>query len=367
MPAVADIVRRSAASYLQRFGTAVPRAHRHVLDTIAACRTGQLGTVVFACSDCGHRHHIGRSCGNRHCPTCQHDKGRAWLERHLATLLCCPYFFVTFTVPAELRRFMRSHPRITYDALFRASSQALRLLLADPRYVGTPTPGFFGVLHTWGRTLEYHPHIHYVVAAGGPSADGTRWLSARADFLVPVRALSPITRARFRDAMQRAGLLGDIDPEVWRKDWVVHAKPVGDGRAALKYLAPYVFRVAITDRRIRSSDEHQVTFTWRQSGSRRPRAMTLAPHEFLRRLLQHVLPRGFQKVRRYGFLCANTSVSLEHVQWLTALHADERFVLACTSDSPSPPRPLARCGECGGTIRPVAFIRFNGRALYDTS
>jgi hypothetical protein len=362
-----SVQRLPSRSYLQRFGTAVPGPHRHVLDTIAACRTGELGTVVFACSDCGKRHHSGRSCGNRHCSTCQQDKGRAWLERHHAALLACPYFFLTFTVPAELRRFMRRHPRLTYDALFRASSEALRLLMAEPRYAGTPMPGFLGVLHTWGRTLEYHPHIHYVVAGGGPSADGERWLPARADFLVPERALSSITRAKFRDAMHNAGVLGDIDAVVWRKDWVVDCKAVGDGRAALKYLAPYVFRVAITDGRIRSCDDDHVTFTWRKNGSRRSRAMTLSDHEFLRRLLQHVLPRGFQKVRHYGFLCPNASISLEKARWIAALHAHEHFVLTCNRTPASSPRPLVRCNDCGGSVRPVAFIRFSGRALRDTS
>jgi hypothetical protein len=157
MPTVADVARRYGASYLRRFGEAVPAEHRKVLGALAACRTGALGTVVFACSRCRHRHHIGRSCGNRHCPTCQQDKARAWLEKQTAQLLPCPYFLLTFTLPAELRSFVRSHQRVTYDAFFQASSAAIKVLAADPKYIGTRTPGFFGVLHTWGRTLPYHP------------------------------------------------------------------------------------------------------------------------------------------------------------------------------------------------------------------
>jgi hypothetical protein len=367
MPTVADIVRRTGASYLQRFGSAMPSQHRKVMAALAACRTGRLGTVVFACSGCGQRHHIGRSCGNRHCPTCQQDKGKAWFEQHAAQLLPAPYFLLTFTVPAELRSFVRSHQRIAYEALFRASSDAIRLLAADPKYVGTACPGFVGVLHTWGRTLTYHPHVHYLVAGGGPGDDGSRWLPSRADFFVPVKALSKIFRAKFRAALRHAGLADQIDPVAWQKDWVVHSQAVGDGRAALKYLAPYVFRVAISDQRIRSCDDAQVTFTWRRSGSRRMRSMALEPHEFLRRLLQHVLPRGFQKVRHYGFLSPNARHSLEKVRWLATLHARETFVLEATRTPVRAPCPLLRCADCGGGMRVVRFMRFAGRALFDTS
>jgi hypothetical protein len=367
MPTVADVVRRHAPAYLRRFGEAVPRAHRNVLAALAACRTGSLGTVVFACSDCQRRHRIGRSCGNRHCPSCQHDKARAWLHKQTERLLPCPYFLLTFTLPAELRAFVRAHQRIAYDAFFRASSDAIKVLARDPKYIGTPCPGFFGVLHTWGRELPYHPHLHYVVAGGGPSEDGLRWLPARADFLMPAKALSILCRTKFRDAMKAAGVLDRIDPAVWTKDWVVDARPVGDGRRALQYLAPYIFRVAISDHRIRSCDDRQVTFTYRKTGSRRPRSLRLEPDEFLRRYLQHVLPRGFQKVRYYGFLSANGAHRLENLRWLATLHAGETFVLHAAAATPPPECSLLRCADCGGSIRVVGFLRFAGRPYFDTS
>ena len=168
----------------------MPREHKKVLHAITACRTGELGTVLYVCQSCGEIHAIGRSCGNRHCPTCQHEKTKAWLEKQTDRLLPCPYFLVTFTLPAELRALARSHQRVMYAALFEASSQALCALAANPRFVGTDRLGFFGVLHTWGRTLEYHPHVHYVVPGGGIDEGGNRWLPSRADFLVPVEALS---------------------------------------------------------------------------------------------------------------------------------------------------------------------------------
>ena len=368
MPTVADVVRRYGPGYLARFGAAVPAAHRRVLHAVAACRTGELGTVVFACAACGRRHRMGRSCGNRHCPTCQQDRARAWVERETARLLPCPYFLLTFTLPAELRRFVRAHQRVCYAALFEASSLAIRRLAADPRFVGTPSPGFFGVLHTWGRTLEYHPHVHYVVPGGGPSPDGSRWLPSRVHFFVPVKALSKLFRGIFREAIQKAGLAEQVDPAVWRKDWVVHSQAAGDGRASLRYLAPYVFRVAIGNHRIRSCEDGQVTFTYRRSGSRRWRTMRLAAHEFLRRFLQHVLPRGFQKVRYFGFASPNARASLESIRWLATLHAGARFTLhAEPARSPTQAPPPMRCGECGGRLCVVAFVRCRTPVVFDTS
>jgi hypothetical protein len=367
MPAVADVVRRHAPAYLERFGEAVPRPHRKVLGAISDCRTGRLGTVVFACKNCERRHQIGRSCGNRHCPGCQHDKGTAWLDRQTSRLLPCPYFLLTFTLPAELRPVARAHQRTVYDAFFRASSDAIKALAADPKYIGTPSPGFFGVLHTWGRQLPYHPHLHFVMPGGGPSADGEHWLPARADYLMPAKALSRLFRAKFRDAIKHAGLFTPVDPAVWTKDWVVDIQAVGDGRTAIRYLAPYIFRVAISDHRIHACDDHNVTFTWRKSGSRRPRSLRLEAHEFLRRFLQHVLPRGFQKVRYYGFLSPNASNSLDRARWLATLHARETFVLEPAHGAPPRLPPRQRCADCGGSLRVLRVLRFRGTARFDSS
>ena len=236
MPSVAEVVRRYGPEYLERFGDAMPAGHKKVLRDIAACRTGELGMVVYRCSDCGKPHAMGRSCGNRHCPSCQRDKAEAWLEKQTDRLLPCPYFLVTLTLPAELRAVARcisgwSTPRCSRRPARRCA------LAADPKYVGTDRLGFFDVLHTWCRTLEYHPRVHYVVPGGGLNADGTQWLSSRADFLVPVKALSILFRAKFRDRLRDEGLLELVDPSVWNRDWVVHSQPAGDGRESLRYLA----------------------------------------------------------------------------------------------------------------------------------
>jgi Putative transposase/Transposase zinc-binding domain len=365
MPTVAEVVRRYGGEYLERFGARMPREHKKVMHAIAACRTGELGTVLYQCESCGQTHAMGRSCGNRHCPTCQQDKTKAWLETQTDRLLPCPYFLVTFTLPAELRALARSHQHTVYSALFKASSEALRLLAADPKFVGTDRIGFFGVLHTWGRTLEYHPHVHYVVPGGGLSADGSNWLPSRPNFFVPVRALSLIFRAKFRDILKREGLLNQAAPAVWQRDWVVDSRAAGDGRAALRYLASYVFRVAIGDHRIVSCDDGKVTFTYRRVGSNRPRRMTVEAMEFLRRVLQHVLPAGFQKVRHYGFLSSNSGTAIEAVRWLITLYNESIFVLSAVAQ-PQPAIPaVPLCPACGGPLRLLGFVP--APALFDTS
>jgi Putative transposase/Transposase zinc-binding domain len=365
MPTVADVLRRYGGEYLERFGATMPGEHKKVLDAITACRTGELGTVLYACRSCGKIHAIGRSCGNRHCPTCQHEKTEAWLEKQTDRLLPCPYFLVTFTLPAELRALARSHQRIMYAALFEASSEALRALAADPKFVGTDRLGFFGVLHTWGRTLEYHPHVHYIVPGGGIDQVGGRWLPSRADFLVPVKALSILFRAKFRDILAREGLLHLVDPAALRRDWVVHSQAAGDGRASLRYLAPYVFRVAIGDRRIVSCDDGKVVFTYRRVGSNRPRKMVLDAMEFLRRFLQHVLPAGFQKVRHYGFLSPSSGTSIEAVRWLVTVHNGAMFVLLAKRVVEPAAQPGPRCPACGSPMVVLGFVP--ALAPFDTS
>jgi Putative transposase/Transposase zinc-binding domain len=365
MPTVADVLRRYGGQYLERFGASMPGEHKKVLHAITACRTGELGTVLYACQSCGEVHAIGRSCGNRHCPTCQRDKTEAWLEKQTHRLLPCPYFLVTFTLPSELRALARSHQRVMYAALFEASSDALRALAADEKFVGTNRLGFFGVLHTWGRTLEYHPHVHYVVPGGGIDTDGACWLPSRADFLVPVKALSILFRAKFRDILAREGLVHLVDSAAWQRDWVVNSQAAGDGQQSLRYLAPYVFRVAIGNRRIVSCDDGKVTFAYRRVGSNRPRKMTLDAMEFLRRFLQHVLPAGFQKVRHYGFLSPNSATSIEAVRWLITLYNGAIFSLRANHAEKPVAQPTPHCPVCGGLMSIVGFAP--ARAPFDTS
>jgi hypothetical protein len=367
MPTVADVLRQYGPEYLERFGATRPVEHRKVLNAIMACRTGELGMVSYECTSCGRSHAIGRACGNRHCPSRQQDKARAWLEAQTDRLLPCPYFLLTFTVPAALRGWIRGHQRIAYAAMFEASSEAIKTLVADPKYVGATAAGSFGVLHTWGRTLEYHPHVHYVVPGGGLGADGTKWLPSQAHFLVPVHALSILFRAQFRAALDRAGGPAEVDPAVWRCDWAVHSQAVGDGRASLKYLAPYVFRVAISDRRIVCCDDGEVTYSYRKSGSNRWRKMAADGSEFVRRFLQHVLPTGFQKVRHSGFWSPNSRVSFDLLRWLITLYQGLVFALRGHVPQEAATRPQFRCAVGGGPMIVVGFMPSPETVLFDTS
>src|SRR5574341_106459 len=244
------IFRTHGPQYLARFGAAMPRAHKKVLRALMDCRSPAAGAVLYRCEGCGEHHLVPRCCGNRHCPGCQQHKAYAWLERQLERRLPTHHFLLTFTVPEGLRVFLRRHQRIGYGALFEASAGAIKRLAADPKRLDADTPGFLGVLHTWGRQLQYHPHIHYVVPGGALSSQDRQWHPARPGFYLPVRALSRVFRAQFRDAMGEAGLLGEIPPEVWRVDWNVNCQAVGDGAASIAYLARYVFKVAISEHRI---------------------------------------------------------------------------------------------------------------------
>jgi hypothetical protein len=343
MGAINEIFRAHAPEYRRRFGAMMPVEHHKVIDAMLACRTDHYGTTVYHCEHCGQRHLLPRGCGNRHCPGCQNDKSRRWLQRQLERQLPGHYFLITFTVPEPLRAFLRSHQRIGYAALFAASAEAMKRLALDPRFIGGEQPGFFGVLHTWGRQLQYHPHIHFVVPGGAVSRSGA-WRASPVSFYLPVRALSRIVRAKFRDRMAKAGFLAQIPAEVWRQDWNVNSQAVGSAEGALKYLAPYVFRVAISDSRIVKVENGQVTFRYRKSGSNRPRTLTLDALEFIRRFLQHVLPTGFMKVRHYGFLSPSSAIPLEEVR--AKIELAHGFTITTPPSEPELPRPML-CRACG--------------------
>lgn len=269
------------------------------------------------------------------------------------------HFMLTFTIPETLRRFIRSHQRLAYAALFKASSGAIKKLAADDRYLGD-LPGFFGVLHTWGRTLEYHPHIHYVAAGGALSNNPRTWHPSRVDFYLPVKALSKIFRAKFRDEMRAAGLIHEIPPQVWETEWNVNSQAVGESSASLKYLSPYVFKVAIANSRIIKVENRTVTFRYKKSTSNRWRSMTLHVMEFIRRFLQHILPTGFMKVRYFGFMNANCKVDPETIRGLIELaHGFD----VKTPEMELEPREPFVCNRCGGTLKLYALVLKDGTVI----
>lgn len=300
MPTLADIVRRQGPAYVRGYGSRMPTDQLRALRDMASCRTPALGGHRWTCPDCQEERFAFHSCGNRHCPACGAEDAQHWLDRQQALLLPVTYHLCTVTVPESLRRPIRSHPRELLPILFQASASALLDLCANPKWFGA-IPGVTAVLHTWTRAYEYHPHIHFLVTGGGVAPDGA-WRQPHAGFLVPVTALSAVIRARVRDTLrERFPDVGEAVPQkTWTQDWVVHSEPVGSGVNVLRYLARYLYRVALSNRHLLAADDRQVTFRYRRSDDGRWRTCSLPPREFLRRFLQHVLPKGFVKVRYYG-------------------------------------------------------------------
>ena len=296
---VADILRRYGGEYLQKFGLSMPAGHRRTFQDILHCRTPAMGGHVFSCDHCHHQVYSYHSCRNRSCPKCHGDQTEKWLAHRSQELLPVSYFHVVFTLPQELRSPVRSQQKVLYGLLMKAAARALIKLAADPHYVGGRI-GVLAILHTWTRTLLYHPHVHCLAPAGGVS-DHQQWLPARQDYLVPVRALSKIFRGMFRDLLTRELPQIQISQAVWRREWVVYCKPTLQGaEKVLRYLGRYVHRVAIANSRILSIDDGQVTFRYQKCGATSWKTMTLSAQEFMRRFLQHVLPQGIHKVRYYG-------------------------------------------------------------------
>jgi predicted Zn-ribbon and HTH transcriptional regulator len=320
-PEVADVFREHGAEFLRHSGDSLSAQQRRVLQDLARCRTAALGGHRQRCDHCGYEDISYNSCRNRHCPKCQASTRAEWLEKEAANLLDVPYFHLVFTLPAEIGPLALQNRREIYGALFSAASDTLSTIARDPKHLGAEI-GFLMVLHTWGQNLLHHPHVHCVVPGGGLSPDRSRWIPCRAGFFLPVRVLSRLFRGKFIALLQLlydkrklsffgqlASLRGGPQWEAFlaqlrAREWVVYSKPpFGGARQVLKYLARYTHRVAISNRRILSISEGQVRFRWKDYAHRsKQRTMQLSAAEFIRRFLLHVIPRGFVRIRHYGFL-----------------------------------------------------------------
>jgi len=353
---VADIFRLHGPAYREKFGARMLPSHRRAMQDIETCRTESLGGQLYFCAQCDQQRYSYHSCKNRHCPKCQNDQANDWLQAQKDLLLPTHHFLVTFTLPAELRPLARSHQQTIYHLLFRAAAAALQSLAQDPRFVGARL-GMVGVLHTWTRQLLYHPHVHFIVTGGGLSDDG-RWRSSRKDFLVPAKALSPIFRAKFRDQLKKTELFAAVTPRVWRKDWVVHSEPVGSGEQAFNYLAPYIFRVALSNNRLRKLENGHITFAFKESATDQLKSCKVTAEEFIRRFLQHVLPPRFIKVRYYGLLSPGNRHLLQRARHLlkaaTGKVKSEALKLI-------DPRAALRCPHCGGPPTLLSPLAPRGR------
>ena len=303
MGRLGEIFRAHGPEYRQRFGERMSVDQLRAMRAIERCHTPEAGGVLWRCSspDCDARHFTFRGCGNRHCPACGQSHAEQWLRKQCALLLPgVTYHLVTFTVPEPLRRPIRSHPRELLELLMRTATSTLMDLCKNPQWIGG-IPGVTAVLHTWTRQYEYHPHVHLITTGGALDPTG-RWRPAHPRFLVPVHALSPVFRARFRDAMRQAhpAIFAKLPPSVWNQNWGVDSEPVGSGQRAYGYLARYVYRVAISEPAILHHDEELIVLRYRKTKTNQPATLRLPPQEFLRRFLQHVLPSRFCKLHHYG-------------------------------------------------------------------
>jgi len=367
---IADIFRAHGPAWRQAQAGHLSLGQLKVMSAIEACRTAELGGHVERCEDCDRVQIAYNSCRNRHCPKCQGAAAQRWLEAREAELLPLAYYHVVFTLPAQIGDIAFQNKAVVYGALFKAASEALLTIAADPKHLGARI-GLTAVLHTWGSALTHHPHVHCIVPGGGLSLDGQRWISCKPRFFLPVRVLSRLFRRLFLDrlveahAEGRLAFFGDIaglaDRDAFttriaplrRVDWVVYAKrPFAGPESVLAYLARYTHRVAISASRLVRMDDNGVTFRWkdyRQDGAARRKTMTLAPAEFIRRFLIHVLPSGFQRIRHYG-LFANTARAANLAKARALLDAPDPVQATDTGPDTDPATPAITCPCCGGRM-----------------
>ena len=340
MSSLKEIFQLYGAGYLREYCEDILPSHRRVMRDILCCRSGEFGGHTFYCEDCDSYHYAYHSCRNRHCPQCQHKRADGWLAQQTQKLLPVEYFMATFTLPEGLRGVVRSHQKQLYHLFFQASAESLKALAADRRHLGGQL-GMVGVLQTWARTLTYHPHIHYLIPGLGISVDGERLRFAREGFLMHAAPLSQIFRGKFRDGMRKAGLYEQVPAEVWDQNWVIDIRSVGRGEAALKYLAAYLYRIAISHKNILSCEEGRVAFRYKDRDSGAYKTIRLAANEFIRRFLQHVLPKGFQKVRYFGFLSTQQRYLLDQIRLLLRARCQP------IQEPPIPRDPVFNCPNCG--------------------
>jgi hypothetical protein len=370
---VADIFRAHGPAWHQANAGHVSLGQLKVMAAIERCRTAALGGHVAACEDCGHIHIAYNSCRNRHCPKCQGAAARDWLADREAELLPVGYFHLVFTLPGQITDIAYQNKRVIYDRLFKASAETMLTIAADPKHLGARI-GITAVLHSWGSAMTHHPHVHMIVPGGGLSPDGKAWLSCRPRFFLPVRVLSRLFRRLFLEALRAAHEAGHLrffndhaalaDGAAFQRyleplrkaEWVVYAKePFGGPEAVLAYLSRYTHRVAISNQRLVSADEYGVTFKWkdyRLNGSARYKTMTLPTHEFIRRFLIHVLPKGFHRIRHYGLLAnGNRAANLARARSLLAVTHHDQAPAPESPEKPDEPKPPAHpCPNCGSPM-----------------
>jgi hypothetical protein len=386
---VADVIRSHGEAFLQKHGGHLTATQKKALRDLALCRTATLGGHVERCLDCGHERVSYNSCRNRHCPKCQALSRARWLERESGYLLPVEYHHVVFTLPAALAELALVNAAALYGLLMQSASATLREVAANPQRLGAQV-GVLMVLHTWGQNLHHHPHVHCVVTGGGLSCNERgvveatpRWLSCRPGFFLPVRVLSRVYRGKFLAGLRALHTAGKLTlpsalaelsaftawlSPLYAKDWVVYAKPpFGGPEQVLKYLARYTHRVALSNHRLVKLEDGRVTFRYRDyADDRQEKHLTLSAEEFLRRFVQHVLPKGFMKIRHYGLLSSRQRQ--QRLQQARRLLLAELVLRATVARAPSlEPTEVPRCPQCGGTRRVRCELPREGESAVNTS
>ena len=375
---VADIFRDHGAAWRRANAGHLSLGQRKVMAAIERCRTAALGGHVAACERCEHVQIAYNSCRNRHCPKCQASAAKAWLAEREAELLPVPYYHLVFTLPAAIADIAWQNKAVVYDLLFRAASETLLTIAADPKHLGARI-GMTAVLHTWGSALTHHPHLHIVVPGGGLSPDGLRWIACRPGFFLPVRVLAKLFRRRMLERLTAAHAQGQLrffgqhatltDDRAFtallaplkKTKWFVYSKrPFAGPQAVLAYLSRYTHRVAIANSRLIALDDEGVTFKWkdyRADGRARSKTMTLATHEFIRRFLLHVLPSGFHRIRHYGlFANGQRRAAIARARQLLDAATAEAAATECADNDneagagDKTATPARRCPCCGGRM-----------------
>ncbi len=368
---VANLVRSAGTAFIARNRRWLRWTHVKVLLAIARCRTAALGGHIDECTRCGHRAAISyNSCRNRHCPKCQTGARERWIQARRHELLPTSYVHVVFTLPPQLASLALQNKKVIYGLLLRASAETLLTVARNPRHLGAEI-GFFSVLHTWNQKLQLHPHVHCVIPAGGLSLDRTRWIRSRPRFFLPIHVLRRVFRGKFvaglksafqREQLHLSGNLASLThPKIFaswlrplfRKDWIVYSKPpFGGPEYVLHYLGRYTHRVAISNHRLVSFDDGQVTFRWRDSAdSNEQKLMTLSLDEFLRRFLLHLLPKGFVRIRHFGFLASRRRAQLLPLCFAALDSASAQTEPATSTAQDMSPNWF--CPKCGG---PMAIV-----------
>jgi len=385
---VADLIQARGARFVDQHRQHLSYQQLKVLRAIAQCRTAALGGHVDDCPRCGHQAISYNSCRNRHCPKCQAQARQRWLAAREEELLGVSYFHVVFTLPHALIPLCQRNPRVLYDLLFRASAAAMLEVAAEPKHLGAQL-GFLSILHTWGQNLLPHPHVHCVIPGGGLSMDRTRWVHPKYPFFLPVKVLSRVFRGKFVDGLKRAFRKKKLQfppanaaleqPKLFlrflrtlfREDWVVYAKPAfGGAPQVLRYLGRYTHRIAISNHRLLAFDGARVTFRWKDyAHGNKQRRMTLAATEFLRRFVQHVLPRGFVRIRQFGFLANSCRTArLQLVRELLTAATPEPRESRARAASEAGTWSCPRCGEPMRIGPPLSAVELASRcSFFDSS